>query len=46
MDNQDFLNRLDDHIIFPSDFPHSSWYSREQISNMKKHINKKRREEK
>ncbi len=44
MDNQDFLDRLDEHIINPPDMPHSKWYDSKQISEMKKTINKRRKE--
>lgn len=28
-----FSRNMDDNIVFPSDFPHSVWYGKQQIRN-------------
>jgi len=43
---QDFNDRLDDHIVFPSDFPHSAFYDREQISIRNRHLNRQKNKNK
>ena len=36
MDNQDFLDKLDNHIVNPIGFPHTEIYDRKQISNIRR----------